>query len=1099
MTVSNSNAWRRLSEGLPWFHGVVAGYSWACAWVQAALRVACPVAALRLRRAIGRITEGGEAMSLRYKLIWPIALIMIMAGGVVFFIAQDAVHRDSRIFLEAELAAKGNELESNIRRIGDKALAVAILLARHPEVRQAYAMAGSGDLAGGQRLLVQVVKPQTDQIKADLKLEEIQVQFHLPPARSFVRVWNGKGGDDLASFRQTVLQVNRERKSLVGIEVGRAGFVVRGLTPVQDAQGSHLGSVEVFFPMTEVTRYAQRQSSDALAVFMSTRLRHLADGLPKDIQEMGDYVPTGYTSGFQREEVEPALLSASAGGMVQTQRGRYLYAYYPVKDFSGVPAGVLVYQMDIAAVLDNINSMRVNLGVLVGVGLLGAIVFLSWLVGRATGRIGQLGSGIQGISGGDITRRLTVPTSGRADELDAIGLNFNQMLDHLARTIRALGLQTDSVSAAVRQLLEVKDVLSEDAQTARDMTDGAAQQNAQLTGAVERISVAISNAVGTLDHVAVSAEDGAVRMDGVARDVEHVAGNVNTMAAAAEEMSANVEGVRRHLGEVSGSMGMVAGRMTGIDRSLGEISARCQVASRDSLRAGGSTREARGMIDQLAHAATEINQVVEVINSIAEQTNMLALNASIEAAGAGEKGRGFSVVAGEVKELARQTADSTRMIGGKVEQIQERTRSVLSTTGTVAELVSRLEEINQEIADAVGEQTQATREINRSVDQVSAAAREVTVMSEELSQAASEVARSAAEAAAGVSRIADSVVQSANSGRDMAGSSRHLVADMHDLEQAARQANEVSRAAREGMEGVLQRARFMNSSLDQFGILVDIVGSSSEALKSNMVRINTGDPPFNALDVKRAHLAWVTQLAQFLIDRRELSEEIVGDTRACHFGQWMLGVSGTALGRHAAFPELTQVHDRIHALAREVVALKHGGDLPSANARLVGMEDLMMQLFFHLDRLYLGEDKASTEEDVLVRWDLQALDVGVGRFNRDHQQLVEYVNQLYATARMGQSRVVLGQIIDALLEYTINHFGREEELFAAHGYPETAHHVTLHRQFTGKVRELQEQFKSGKVTDISTDLMTFLRDWLVIHIQKEDRKYAAFFNQRGIS
>ncbi|MEO5364668.1 MAG: methyl-accepting chemotaxis protein, partial [Magnetococcus sp. DMHC-8] len=92
-------------------------------------------------------------------------------------------------------------------------------------------------------------------------------------------------------------------------------------------------------------------------------------------------------------------------------------------------------------------------------------------------------------------------------------------------------------------------------------------------------------------------------------------------------------------------------------------------------------------MQKLGVSAQEIGKVVAVISNIAEQTNILALNASIEAAGAGEAGKGFAVVANEVKELARQTSEATRMISEKIGQIQETTTAAGVATQQVGEII----------------------------------------------------------------------------------------------------------------------------------------------------------------------------------------------------------------------------------------------------------------------------------------------------------------------------------------------------------------------------------------------------------------------------
>jgi methyl-accepting chemotaxis protein len=118
-----------------------------------------------------------------------------------------------------------------------------------------------------------------------------------------------------------------------------------------------------------------------------------------------------------------------------------------------------------------------------------------------------------------------------------------------------------------------------------------------------------------------------------------------------------------------------------------------------------------GEIGGLEKAALEIGSVVTMIAGIASQTNLLALNATIEAARAGEAGRGFSVVAAEVKNLAGQTAAATRDITGQVSAIQAAATRSADQLGRIVSVIARVEEISSAAAAATSEQAHATASI----------------------------------------------------------------------------------------------------------------------------------------------------------------------------------------------------------------------------------------------------------------------------------------------------------------------------------------------------------------------------------------------------
>jgi len=145
----------------------------------------------------------------------------------------------------------------------------------------------------------------------------------------------------------------------------------------------------------------------------------------------------------------------------------------------------------------------------------------------------------------------------------------------------------------------------------------------------------------------------------------------------------------------------------------------------------------------LALAAQKIGQVVELITTIASQTNLLALNATIEAARAGEAGRGFTVVASEVKSLAVQTARATAEIEAQISCMQKATDDAVIAIERISGTTARVNEIAATIAAAIEEQNCATREIAANVQQAARGTQEVSGNIGEVSAAANSTGNSA--------------------------------------------------------------------------------------------------------------------------------------------------------------------------------------------------------------------------------------------------------------------------------------------------------------------------------------------------------------------
>ncbi len=126
----------------------------------------------------------------------------------------------------------------------------------------------------------------------------------------------------------------------------------------------------------------------------------------------------------------------------------------------------------------------------------------------------------------------------------------------------------------------------------------------------------------------------------------------------------------------------------------------------------------------------------------------------------------------------------------------------------------------------------------------------------------------------------------------------------------------------------------------------------------------------------------------------------------------------------------------------------------------------------------------------LVQWS-DRLSVGIDDFDREHQQLIAMLNDLFDAVQAGRGRDALGEILNRLIAYTETHFAHEEDLMRRSGYPGFAAHKREHDTLTRQVRDLQQKYHSGATTMLSTQVLTFLKDWLMTHIQGTDTLYTA--------
>ena len=262
--------------------------------------------------------------------------------------------------------------------------------------------------------------------------------------------------------------------------------------------------------------------------------------------------------------------------------------------------------------------------------------------------------------------------------------------DEVGDIAKALGVFKENTLEIELMRLEQEKAKVANEQTRKDELLALAQSFDQTIGRlvhdVNQNSETITNlATSLLDR----AEDTKAQSSEVAGASQQATANVNSVAAATEELAATA---------------------SEIGRQVQDSASTAQEAVRD-------VQTVRAQMEELGTHSDQVSDVVQLISDIAEQTNLLALNATIEAARAGEAGKGFAVVASEVKHLAGQTSKATEKITGQIGDIQKSTRAAVDAINGYAGTMGRIEESVSVIAAAATEQNAATSEITANVNE----------------------------------------------------------------------------------------------------------------------------------------------------------------------------------------------------------------------------------------------------------------------------------------------------------------------------------------------------------------------------------------------